>query len=199
MKLTFYLVVVNFVFFILQSLSPLVTETLGLVTPVALSGAYWQFITYMFMHANPFHIFINMFVLLIFGIAVEDSLGARKYLFLYFVSGIGSAVLYMLLTIGAAEAILIGASGAVFGVVAAYGFLFPKNYILVFFIPVPAMIAVILLALAEILFGVFGLQAGVANFGHLGGMITASALMLIWRYQKKKIPVEDRTFEFIWE
>ena len=140
-----------------------------------------------------------MFVFLIFGMAVEDALGTRKFLTLYFTSGVGAALFWLLITMGATDIPLVGASGAVFGVVAAYGFMFPKNWILVFFVPVPAMLAIVLLAAMEIVFGVFGLQQGVANFGHLGGMITGILLMLIWKYMKGKVPIEERTFEFIWE
>jgi len=207
MKITLYLILVNFIFFAVQigtmvfADSLIFTESLGLVPSAALSGHLWQFISYTFLHDpfNFFHIFINMFILFIFGIPVEEALGVKKFLSLYFISGIGAALLFIALSLGTPEALLIGASGAVFGVVAAYGFLFPRNWIFIFFIPVPAMFAVVALAVLEILFGVFTLQPGVANFGHLGGIITGVLLMIIWRRKSKSVPVEDRPFEFIWE
>jgi len=202
MKVTFLLIIANIVVFGLQILSPGVTETLALTPAVALEGGYWQFITYMFLHGGSLHILLNMFVLAIFGPGVEHSLGWKKFVLLYFVAGLGSAFLHILLT-GISLVKMLGASGAVFGVLTAYGILFPRNWIIMFpGIPMPAILAVAVFAGLELFFGVTGIQQGIANFGHLGGIVTGVALILFWRFTAKKIPVEERepqSYEFAWE
>lgn len=223
MRLTYLIVVLNIIIFITQAISfqyycvipgePLnmcldpFTGTFSLVPGATISGALWQFVTYMFLHGDIFHITFNMFVFLIFGLAIENVLGWKRFLTLYIISGIGSALLYLGLTIllgGNIAIYLLGASGAVFGVLTAYAFIFPKSKIWVpyFFIPLPAITVIVLLAALEFFFGVFSLQSGVANFGHLGGLITGAILMAYWKGRHKKRLMQDaleRSFEFIWE
>ena len=131
--LTFSLIAANIALFLVQNIVPGFTELLSLTPSAAFGGAYWQFITYMFMHGGVIHIFFNMFVLFTFGMPVEGTLGTKKFGMLYFLSGIGSALLYMGLTalftpldLGV---MMLGASGAIFAVLTAYGFLFPKNMV----------------------------------------------------------------------
>ena len=196
MRVTFIIIVITFVFFVLQYLIRGFIDLLALRPSSAiLNSQYWQFITYMFLHANPTHIFLNMFIFLLFGVAVEGVLKWKRYLFLYFVSGVGSAFLYIALA-GLSDTPLIGASGAVFGILAAYGFLYPKNIIMIFpGIPVPALLAIAVFAGLELFSGIFGLQPGIANFGHLGGIITGVILMAYWRYTKK---LSKKRFEHEW-
>jgi len=178
----------------------LFTRTFSLTPKTALGGYYWQFLTYMFMHGGFFHIFINMFVLLIFGFQVENTLGWRRFLTLYLASGIFSSVFYTLLT-GEATIMMLGASGAVFAVLTAYAFKFPNNIVFIgFFFPLPAKYAVILFAGLEFFSGIFDLEMGVANFGHLGGIIAGALLMLYWRRadRNRRAP-EFHGLEFIWE
>jgi len=201
MKVTFLLIAVNLVFFGLQMTVPGFTDAFALIPDFAMNGAYWQFITYMFLHGNPAHILINMFVLGIFGPLVEHWLGRERFILLYFLAGLGSAFLYISLT-GASLTPMLGASGAVFGILAAYAFLFPKNIILVFFIPMPALFAVIAIMVFELLAGALGLMPGIAHFGHLGGAITGLVFMFLWRKLSKRPSLEDRrpaSYEFIWE
>ncbi len=198
MRVTVSLIIINFVFFVLQIFWQGFTEFFALTPVNALSGSAWQFLTYMFLHGSPMHIGLNMFVLLIFGMSVEHALGVRKYLFLYFVSGIGSAILYIMLT-PASTTLMLGASGAVFGVLTAYGFLFPRNWIIMFpGIPMPAILAVVVFAGIEFFSGFFGLNPGIANFGHLGGIIAGVILMLYWKYIKREREKVE-SFEFFWE
>lgn len=208
MSWTFYLILANIAVFILQLAFYPVFDIYFALTPAeALSGSYWQFLTYMFLHATfdqagnvyLFHIGMNMFVLLLFGSVVERKLGTTRFLFLYFISGIGSAILHVLLT-GVSTIQMLGASGAVFGVLAAYGILFPRNWIIMFpGIPMPAFLAVAAFAFMELFFGVFGLEEGIANFGHLGGILTGAALMLYWKHTKKTEDDVLGNFEFFWE
>lgn len=202
MKVTFLLIIANIVVFALQILfSPAFTDLFALTPADALEGKYWQFITYMFLHGGSLHILLNMFVLAIFGPGVENQLGWKRFLILYFLAGLGSAFLYILLTENFLFT-LIGASGAVFGVLTAYGFLFPRNVILLFFVPMPAIVAVIAITAFELFAGIFNLLPGIANFGHIGGIVVSVLLMLFWKFTAKKIPVEERepqSYEFAWE
>ena len=202
MKFTLFLVVINVIVFGLQLAVEGFTDQFALTPAHALSGAWWQFITYMFLHGGNIHLLLNMFALGIFGIPVEHRLGWKKFLLLYFIAGLGSAFLHIILT-GDSLVLLLGASGAVFGVLTAYGFLYPRNWIIMFpGIPMPAMLAVVVFAGLELFLGVTGFEPGIANFGHLGGIVTGILFMVLWRLAEKKTPIEDRkpqTYEFIWE
>ena len=217
MKTTMSIIAVCAAIFILQSIIPGFTSEFSLTPSKALSGHVWQFVTYMFLHGDPVHIFLNMFALLIFGIVIENTLGRKKYLTLFFISGIASSVIYLLITVSITPAAelsfilnipMLGASGAVFGVLAAYGLLYPKNWIIMFpGIPMPAWIAVIAFAGMEIFYGLTGSQPGIANWGHLGGLAIGAALMIYWKKKKSAKPdlIIDETaenekgWEFVWE
>lgn len=199
-SVTVSLIIANIAVFILQLMLPSFTSLFALTPADALTGSYWQFFTYMFLHGDPMHIFINMFVLMVFGPKVEAQLGQRAYILLFLLSGLGSAFLHMFLT-GPSTIIMLGASGAVFGVLTAYGFLFPKSWIIMFpGIPMPAIAAVFVFAGLELALGMFALEPGVANFGHLGGIITGVLFMVGYKYWKRKArsgALGD--FEFFWE
>lgn len=210
MRLVLYLIAANIVAFILQALlGDAFTYTFSLVPAYAFSGAVWQFVTYMFMHGGFLHITINMFVLFIFGGMVERELGVKKFIMLYFISGIGSAFVYLGLTWAFTDPLLLpmtamipmlGASGAVFGLLTAYAFLHPRNWVFFWFIPIPAALLVVAFAALEFFSGVFGLDPGTANFGHLGGIIFGLLLMLYWRYKKRRQKTQIvQDFEWVWE
>ena len=203
-RLTAYLIAINTAAFIFQIIFPSFMEMFYLQADQVLT-APWQLVTYMFMHGSILHIFFNMFVLLIFGSVLERVIGGRKYLFLYFVSGIGSALIYILLMsvfdpAGLAYPML-GASGAIFGVMAAYAFKFPKSWVYIFgLIPLPAWLLIIFFLVEETFFGVLGFQSGIANFGHVGGILCGLAIMSYWKWRsERKKPREFRGFQFIWE
>lgn len=202
MRATFALVMVNFVVFITQILFyPVIDEIFSLVPEQALNGAYWQFVSYMFLHSAtyPEHIILNMFLLLIFGFTIERALGVKRYVTLYLVSGIGSAFFYIAVT-GTMDVAMIGASGAVFGVMAAYGFMFPKEVVWIYKIPIPVILPIILLAVGEVLLWAFNLQPDIANIGHFGGIITGIILMMIWKRRMKPKTLEElRDYQFFWE
>ena len=202
MRVTLILVVANLAVFGFQTAFEGFTDTFALTPALALSGSLWQFLTYMFLHGGAVHILLNMFALGIFGIAVENNLGWRKFILLYFLAGLGSAFLHIILA-GDPLVLLLGASGAVFGILTAYGFLFPRNWIIMFpGIPMPAILAVFVFAGLELFLGVTGIQQGIANFGHLGGIVTGVLFMSIWKLAARKTPIEDRettNYEFIWE
>ena len=147
----------------------------------------WQPLTYMFMHANFTHLFCNMFAVLMFGPALEREWGERKFLLYYLVCGVGAALVQeavWALFMPGQIAVTIGASGAVFGILLAFGWIFPDIPLYILFIPVPirARIFVIVYAVIELFAGI-GHFAGdnVAHFAHLGGMLFGLLLILWWQ------------------
>lgn len=146
---------------------------------------WWQLVTYAFLHdpKGITHILFNMFALYVFGPALEQYWGPRRYLVYYFVCIIAAgatqlAADYFSGSVGEA----IGASGAIFGILLAFAILFPRVRLLLYFaIPVPAWLFVTGYAVLELFFGVTGMEAGVAHFAHLGGMLGGALLLLFWR------------------
>lgn len=169
----------------------------------------WQIITHMFMHGSFMHLFFNMFALWIFGNMLENVLGEKRFLIFYFICGIGAAVLHMMVfnwenseailqtkamvQTNGAEALLnprlilniptVGASGAVFGVLFAFGYLFPNLHIYLYFLfPVKAKYFVAVYALIELWQGFRGAPGdNVAHFAHIGGMLFAFLLFRLWK------------------
>jgi membrane associated rhomboid family serine protease len=144
--------------------------------PTTVGFEPWQLVTYAFLHGSFMHIGLNMLALFIFGPDVERELGTGRYLVLYF-AAVVSAACVQLLTMASAGNIYptIGASGGIFGVLLAYGMLFPHRILVLLFppIPLPAWLLVTIYGLIELANGVFGTEAGIAHFAHLGGMLGA--------------------------
>lgn len=143
----------------------------------------WTIVTYMFLHDpnNIMHIGFNMIGLWMFGPRVEERLGSRRFLTLYFISGFSGAILSLFL---APNAAIIGASGAIFGVMLAFARFWPDVTILFyFFIPIPVAVAVALQALLTLWSGFHGSRSGVADFCHLGGF--AGAFLYLWYLDRR--------------
>lgn len=205
MRATIIFLLVNVIIFLAQYFTGLgnidnsfVTNYLALTPTLAISGFVWQFFSYMWLHGGGMHLGVNMLALIIFGPMVEERLGRRKFILLYILAGLGSAFLHLAIT-GISNIPMLGASGAIFGILAAYGWLYPKNWVVVFpGIPMPAIIAVFAFIGIELFFGVTGLESGIANWGHLGGLFTGIIFMLWWRRGQKT----EKAFpemEFMWE
>ncbi|MCU0370023.1 MAG: rhomboid family intramembrane serine protease [Bacteroidales bacterium] len=234
-------------------------DMLGLHYPGSMAFKPWQFITYMFLHGNFGHLFFNMFALWMFGYALENIWGPKRFLFYYLVTGIGAALVHYLVIYfqinptvvmldkliaepsapaifdfisqttlqinqysgeiyvqsqkfqEALEALaynpenrqalliarnflvdyreyymnlpnVIGASGAVFGILLAFGMLFPNTVIYIyFFFPLKAKYFVIIYGLIELFYGFSGAESNVAHFAHLGGMVFGFFLILYWK------------------
>lgn len=152
---------------------------------------WWQFVTYMFMHANFWHIFFNMYTLYIFGSVVEQMLGSKKFFTFYMLSGIGSAAIYIgIQALTHSYGACVGASGAIYGVLIAYAMLFPDNKMTLIFPPVTlsAKWMVIIFLAIELGTGVISTVANVgvvAHFAHVGGMLVGFLLMYYWRKTNK--------------
>ena len=138
----------------------------------------WQPITYMFLHANFGHLFFNMFALWMFGYVLENFWGWRRFLFYYLVCGVGAALCNIVVP---GWDLTVGASGAVFGILLAFGMMFPNEYIYLYFlVPIKTKWFVIGYAAIELISGLTG-HDGVAHFAHLGGMLFGLLLILYWR------------------
>ena len=170
------------VIFLLQNLS----ASLAL-WPIA-SGSFepWQIVTYGFLHGNFNHIFFNMFALWMFGLQIERIWGSQRFTLYYMVCIIGAAVTQLLVQQVSGEFYpTIGASGAVFGLLLAYGVMFPNNRIFLIFLPVPikAKWFVVIYGGLELFFGVTSSFSQIAHFAHLGGLLFGAALLWNWGWR----------------
>ena len=150
---------------------------LSLIPDWVVRGALWQPFTYLFLHSpGGFgHILINMLMLWMFGADLERDWGMRKFFNYYFVCGIGAGLLDVAARFALGEntgAATIGASGAIYGVLLAFGLLYPNRtiYVMLMF-PIPARIFVLIMGTIAFLSAVAGSGGGVAHYAHLGGMI----------------------------
>ena len=178
---------------------------------------FWQFITYMFMHGSMMHIFFNMFAVWMFGAAIENMWGTKRFLNYYILTGLGAAAAHytivyyqmqpalehlnsMLANPALSEQqlydimqqknamidgqVVIGASGAVFGILVAFGMYFPNTQLFIIPIPFPikAKYAVILYGLVELFAGVANFSGdNIAHFAHLGGLICGFIIIQVWK------------------
>ncbi|MCK9400183.1 MAG: rhomboid family intramembrane serine protease [Bacteroidales bacterium] len=258
------LLIINGLMFIAQivaekSFGVNLEDLLGLHYPASMAFRPWQFITYMFLHGNFWHLFFNMFALWMFGYALENIWGPRRFLIYYFATGIGAGLvqcLVIFITVNPTVILLngliadpnapaifdfinqhalqinqysgdiysqaqkfqealqtlayspenrqalqiahdflvdyreyylslpnvIGASGAVFGILLAFGMLFPNTLIFIYFLfPIKAKYFVIIYGLIQLFYGFSGADSNVAHFAHLGGMIFGFFLILYWK------------------
>lgn len=164
------------------------TYYFGLIPALILQKFYvWQLGTYMFLHGGFFHIFLNMYALMLFGIPVEQLWGSKKFLYYYFFTGIGAGLTIFIinLVMGGSGAYIptIGASGAVFGLLLAFGVLFPDVELLVFFfIPMKAKYLVVMYGGIELMSLLSaGADSNVSHVGHLGGILFGVIFFLISR------------------
>ncbi len=148
----------------------------------------WQVLTYGFLHGNFVHIFFNMLALWMFGREIELRWGSARFAFYYFFCVAGAGLIQLLvgtlsLQGGGGPYPTIGASGGTYGILLAFGMLFPYRRILLLFPPIPmeARYFVIFFGGLELLSGVTGLNTGIAHFAHLGGMLFGFLLILYWR------------------
>ena len=158
----------------------------------------YQLISYIFMHGGFMHILFNMYSLYIFGSVLESVWGGKKFFIYYMVTGIGAALFHLFITYLRIESgvldpylasiiPMVGASGAIYGLLLAYGVLFPNNVLTLFFPPVSlkAKYMVFVFGELEFLLGLGGSGDGVAHFAHLGGMLFGFVILMIWKRGNK--------------
>jgi membrane associated rhomboid family serine protease len=150
----------------------------------------WQLLTYGFLHGSFTHVAFNMLALFMFGAPLEYTWGNRRFLAYYLVCVVGAGLCQLAVASwmsghGAGIYPTIGASGGVFGLLLAYGMLFPHQRVMLLIPPIPmkARTLVIVYGAVELLLGATGLQPGVAHFAHLGGMLFGWLLIRYWRGQ----------------
>lgn len=158
---------------------------------------FTQFITYMFMHASLIHLFFNMFALWMFGNIVEMVWGWKRFLNYYLACGLGAAIFHivmMLLPLGLsngadlAGSTMVGASGAIYGLLVAYGYLFPNNQIYIYFlIPIKAKYFVALMIGMDLVYGFTDSgTSNIAHFAHVGGALVGLVYCFAGRLRRWK-------------
>lgn len=187
----------------------------GLRPAAVIRGPFlWQLVTYMFLHSTGWlsHLLLNMLMLWMFGTEVEKGWGTRLFVKYYFICGIGAGITTCLLNYPFyPDVTTIGASGAIFGVMLAYGLMFPNRQILFWFIfPMRAINFVLLCAGIE-MFSLLSLQDGVAHLAHLGGMLFGYLYLkrvwrlkelwdgIVWRLRRRRFRVmraDDENYPF---
>lgn len=190
------ILLINIIMYIATSINEnFMVQTFAMFFPKSPYFHYWQIITHMFMHGGFMHIFFNMYTLLIFGMVLERTIGPKKFLLFYMVTGLGAAALHTgveyLQTLNEVPVLYerllytptLGASGAVYGVLLGYAMLYPNNVLTLIFPPISlkAKWMVLIFALIELATGIFGTADGIAHFAHLGGMFFGWLLIFYWR------------------
>ena len=204
-----HLLIINILFYLatftFQRFNIDLTELLGLHFFKASDFRIYQLVTYMFMHANFGHLFFNMFALWMFGNTLENLWGSKRFLLFYMVCGFGAGLCqelvqyiqyvtsladYATVNLGGRIVTMdtylnmmttVGASGAIYGLLLAFGMMFPNSMIYFYFlIPIKAKWFVIGYAVIELITGLTGVD-NVAHFAHLGGMLFGLLLLLYWR------------------
>ena len=196
------LLYLNLIMFVATLINPtFMQDTFAMAYPLAQDFRWWQPITHMFMHANFMHIFFNMYTLVMFGMVVERALGTKDFILFYLVTGFGAVLLHTGVEYLQVQSLLhqypgvnpqqiynsipgvLGASGAVYGVLVAFAMLYPNARMTLIFPPITldAKWWVAIFIVIELVTGITGTRMGIAHFAHLGGALFGFLLILYWR------------------
>ncbi len=184
-----WLIIINGVFFAFQKIYGVHWFPIfGLVPEKVISQLMvWQLGTYMFLHGGFFHLLFNMFILWMFGNEIERHWGSRAFLFYYFLTGVGAGLFTLIFSWGSPIP-TIGASGAIFGVLVAYGMMFPNRIVYLYFLfPIKAKYLVLLFGVIELLATLSFTPDGIGHLTHLGGMVVGyfyikyNDRLMLWR------------------
>jgi len=148
--------------------------------------APWQLVSYGFLHGGFNHLFFNMFALWMFGLQLERVWGSQRFALYYFVCIVGAAITQLIVQQLSGQFYpTIGASGAVFGLLLAYGVTWPENRVLLLFFPVPikAKWFVLIYGGIELIFGITNAMPQIAHFAHLGGLLFGAGLLWRWGWR----------------
>lgn len=178
---SYFLIAVTVVAYVLQLLIPQLTDVLILSSPALLSRP-WSVVTSIFLHSSLMHLFFNMLVLYFFGPILERQVGSGRFLLLYAVSGILAGVAQVFAFPGSA---VLGASGAIFGVLGALTVLMPSMVIYLFFVPIKMVYATLLFAALDLFPVLAGSSDGVAHIAHLAGLAAGLAAGFYYREKNK--------------
>lgn len=190
-----HLLIINVLFYVVTyfvpSLQEKMYELFALYYPTHEDFKPWQFVSHMFMHGSTIHIIFNMYALWAFGSPLEQMWGRNKFLFFYFSAGLGAALIYTLANyyMESYDAIAVGASGAVYGILVAFGMKFPNAKLALIFLPIPiaAKYFIPLILFGDIFFGFTSYSVGnIAHFAHIGGALIGFIIMLFWRQNQFK-------------
>ncbi|MFH1283436.1 MAG: rhomboid family intramembrane serine protease [bacterium] len=168
-----YLIIINCIIFVFQQFTTFeFIRIFGLVPSKVINDLWiWQIVSYMFLHGGFVHLLFNMFCLWMFGRNIEAQWGSAEFIKFYFITGIGAA-LFTIATSYNSTIPSIGASGSVYGLLVAFAMMYPNAVIYLYFLfPVKAKYLIIIFAAVEFLAS-FSHNTGIANFAHLGGMLT---------------------------
>ena len=186
------LLYVNVIMFVATLINPaFMKDTFAMAFPLSTEFRWWQPLTHMFMHDGWMHIFFNMYSLVMFGMVVERALGTRKFIWFYLITGFGAVLLHTGVEFIEVRHLIneypgidpqsiynsipgvLGASGAVYGVLVAFAMLYPQAKLTLIFPPITldAKWWVIIFIGIELVTGITGTQMGVAHFAHLGGAL----------------------------
>jgi membrane associated rhomboid family serine protease len=175
------LLLANVVMFLVTMANPVLYRALILYPPWALLRP-WTLVTYMFLHGGFGHLAFNMIGLYFFGPRLEDRLGSKIFLWLYFVSGLGAALLHFFF---AFQYPVVGASGAVYGILLGFALYWPRERIYLWMIlPVEAWLLATLLVAGSLWAGVSGSASRTAHFAHLGGLAFAFVFLKWWEWRR---------------
>jgi membrane associated rhomboid family serine protease len=195
------LIIANVTMFVVMPFMPSVAGSLALVPEQVLHGRVWQVVTYMFLHGNLAHIFFNMLALWMFGTELERRWGTPFFVRYYFATGIAAAlstIVFSLVPIAMTARLYytgtIGASGAIYGLLLAYGLTFPDRPLLLFLLfPVPAKYAVMIFGGIELFLSASDIGGGVAHITHLGGLAAGYVLLRGRRFR----PLEEARYHYL--
>lgn len=181
-----------------QSINRYIVEYLGFNPSMGTAITQpWRFVTYMFLHGGGFHLLFNMLWLWWMGRSVEESIGPRSFVVLFFGSGIGGAFIHIAFASLYGSSMVIGASGAVFGVMVAFAYLYPRTPIMLLFLPpIEARFVVAGLIAFDVLF--IGSGDNVARLVHLGGA-GVGYLLIKAHYEGKDLSAVVRPIERLWQ
>lgn len=193
------IIIANVAMFVASLLVPQINLWLGLRPAAVLTwGAVWQPATYMFMHAGVFHILFNMLAVWMFGVELERMWGTPFFVRYYAITGVGAGLVTLAVSLlpfdfsqRMYEALTIGASGAVYGLLLAYGLYFPNRPIYLYFLfQVPAKYFVMIVGAVAFLSSISATGGGIAHAAHLGGLVIGYVYLKGWRVSRTSLLAE---------
>lgn len=193
------LIIINVGLFLLRFVAKSQIDLAGIfgLSPNTVWPMIWQPITYMFIHGDLFHVLINMFVLWMFGSEMESIWGRTQFLRYYFLTGVGSGLVWLLFNTGQSYSVLIGASGAIYGILIAYGMMFPNRTVYLYFmIPIKVKWFVVFLGAVAFLSS-FNNNTNISHLTHLSGMVIGFVyLRYYWHWKDFRFSVHKQIEEF---